>query len=210
MALGQKIDCKQREIKSKGFLNQMKAKDLVPGIIYGQGQEAKPVFLVGRELSRIIDKHGTHGLFALQMEGETKPAMALVKEVQKHPLNGKVIHVDFLTVNMNEKIHGTVTIYIHGEDEIINKGGILQAGAKDIEVSCMPQDLPEHVTVDVSGLEIGHKLVIGDLQIPEGVEVTSDLDTMVATVLAPNRALETQEASEGQAEEAKGAEGAEE
>jgi large subunit ribosomal protein L25 len=206
MALGQKIDCKQREIKSKGFLNQMKAKDLVPGIIYGQGQEAKPVFLVGRELSRIIDKHGTHGLFALQMEGETKPAMALVKEVQKHPLNGKVIHVDFLTVNMNEKIHGTVTIYIHGEDEIINKGGILQAGAKDIEVSCMPQDLPEHVTVDVSGLEIGHKLVIGDLQIPEGVEVTSDPDTMIVTVLAPNRALETQEASEGQAEEAKDAE----
>ncbi|MEN6461062.1 MAG: 50S ribosomal protein L25 [Syntrophomonas sp.] len=206
MALGQKIDCKQREIKSKGFLNQMKAKDLVPGIIYGQGQEAKPVFLVGRELSRIIDKHGTHGLFALQMEGEAKPAMALVKEVQKHPLNGKVIHVDFLTVNMNEKIHGTVTIYIHGEDEIINKGGILQAGAKDIEVSCMPQDLPEHLTVDVSGLEIGHKLVIGDLQIPEGVEVTSDPDTMIVTVLAPNRALETQEASEGQAEEAKDAE----
>ncbi|HEX3010544.1 MAG TPA: 50S ribosomal protein L25, partial [Syntrophomonadaceae bacterium] len=118
MALGQEIECKQREIKSKGYLNQMKAKDLVPGIIYGQGQEAKPIFLVGREFSRIIDKHGSHGLFSLQMEGETKPAMALVKEMQKHPINGKVIHVDFLTVNMNEKIHSTVTIYIHGEDEV--------------------------------------------------------------------------------------------
>lgn len=204
MALGQKIDCKPREIKSKGFLNQMKAKDLVPGIIYGQGQEAEPVFLAGRELSRIFDKHGSNGLFALQMEGAAKPAMALVKEVQKHPINGKVIHVDFMTVNMNEKIRGTVTIYIHGEDEIINKGGILQAGAKELEVSCMPQDLPEHVIVDVSALEIGQKMVISDLQVPEGVEVTSDMDTMVVTVLAPSRASieeETQEAGEGQAEE---------
>jgi large subunit ribosomal protein L25 len=207
MALGQKIECKKREIKSKGFLNQMKAKDFVPGIIYGQGQEAQPVFLAGREFSRIIDKHGIHGLFSLQMEGEAKPAMALVKELQKHPLNGSLVHVDFLTVNMNEKIHSTVTIYIHGEDEVINKGGILQAGAKEIEVSCMPQDLPEHLTVDVSELEIGHKIVAGDLQVPQGVEMISDPDTVIATVLVPSRAsIETQEESEEQAEAEKEAE----
>jgi large subunit ribosomal protein L25 len=201
MALGQKIECEKREIKSKGFLNQMKEKEFIPGIIYGHGQEATPVFLAGRELSRIFDKHGYHGLFSLQLKGEKKPKMALVKEVQKHPINGKVIHVDFLMVNMNEKIQSMVTIYIHGEEEVIKKGGILQAGAKEIEIACMPQDLPEYVTADVSELEFGHKIVVGDLQLPQGVEMISDPDTVIATVLAPSRAsVETQEESEGQDE----------
>lgn len=201
MALGQTIACQKREIKSKGYLNQMKRKDFVPGIIYGQGQEAVPIFMVNRELTRILEKHGSNGLFALEMEGETQPAMALIKEVQKHPISGKVIHVDFQTVNMNEKIHGTVAVHLHGEGAVIARGGILQAGAKEVDVTCMPKDLPESFVVDISEMDIGQKVVVGDLTIPAGVEITSDPDIIIATILAPSRAaVETQEESEGEAE----------
>lgn len=181
----------------------MKRKDFVPGIVYGKGQAGSPIFMSGGELSRVFSKHGLHGLFSLQMEGEAKPDMVLIKEIQKHPVSGKVNHVDFMTVNMNETIHSTVAVYIHGEDEVIKNGGVLQAGAKEIEVSCLPENLPEHLMVDVSQLSIGHKITVGDLQVPAGVEVITDPDAIVATILSPNRAsLETQEMSEGQAEEA--------
>lgn len=196
------LKCTARTIKNQGYLNEMKRKNYVPGIVYGQGQENVPVFLEGRELSRIFDKHGSRGLFSLQIEGQAKPAMVLIREVQKHPLNGKLIHVDFMSVNMDEQIHSTVSIVINGEDEILKNGGIPQLGAKEVQVLCLARDLPESITVDVSGLGIGQKITVAELTVPEGVELTTDPETMVITVLAPGRgAVEEEAEAEAKAEE---------
>lgn len=198
MSKAQTLNCQVRTIKNQGYLNEMKRKNLVPGIIYGQGHENAPVFLEGRELNRIFEKHGSRGLFSLQMEGQTKPTMALIREVQKHPVNGKIIHVDFLSVNMDEEIHSTVSIIISGEDEVLKNDGIPQLGAKEVQVLCLARNLPESLTVDVSGLGIGNKITAADLAMPEGVELTSDPDTMIITVLAPGRAAVAAETAENE------------
>jgi large subunit ribosomal protein L25 len=203
MSTAPTLNCQVRKVTNRGYLNEMKRKNLVPGIIYGQGQENLPVFVEGKELKRMFDKHGSRGLFSLQIEGQA-PTMALIREVQKHPVNGNTIHVDFMSVSMDEKIHSTVSVIINGEEEILKNGGVPQIGAKEVQVLCLARDLPESISIDGSSLVIGQKLTAADLAMPENVELTSDPETVLLTVLAPGRGAGTGEAvEEGPAEEEK-------
>jgi len=198
------LKCEIREKKTKGYLNQMLKQEWVPGIVYGQEQDPVPIFLKRRDFYKNISSHGARGLFTLQIEGESSPTMALVRDMQKHPISGHVIHLDFLTVNMSENISNNVGIYLEGEDELIKKGLILQNGVKEVGVTCMPKDLPEVFVYNVANLDIGDKVTIRDLAVPDGVEITTELDAVVAAVLAPSRAAGEQEeeetANEGQKE----------
>lgn len=204
MAIAQKIAGQKREIKGKGYLQEMKRKEFVPGVVYGKDTDSMPLFLGKRELTKTFTNHGSRGLFSLEIEGEAKPFMVLVRELQRNPLSGQINHVDFLTVNMNEKINSNVVVHIIGEEELLKKGGILQLGAKEIEVSCMPQNIPENFECDVANLGIGDKIVVGDLQVPDGVEILSDPDSVIATSLVPSKATadEGEEATEGEGAEA--------
>jgi large subunit ribosomal protein L25 len=200
MAQAEKISCQKRDIKSKGYLNELKRSGLVPGTVYGKGIENQAVSLVSKQLSRIFQVHGSRGLFSLEIDGDSG-LMVVVREVQRHPITGQITHVDFWKVRLDEKINSTVGISIVGEEEIMKKGGILQAGAKEIEVSCLPQDIPETLVYDIAALEIGDKVTVADLQVPADVEILSDLDTLVATVLAPTVTTEDEEVEgEGEAE----------
>lgn len=201
MSTAQTVNCKVRTINSKGYLNEMKRNQFIPGVIYGKGQESIPVFFQGKELTRIFEKHGSRGIFSLQVEGEAQPTMALIREVQKHPVNGNVIHVDFLSVNMNEQIHATVRIIVTGEDELIEKGGIPQLGAKQLEVLCLARNLPESFTVDASGLDIGQKIVAADIEMPEGIELVSEPESVIISILAPGRGTAIEETEEEKTEE---------
>lgn len=201
MAAAQTLTCKKREIKGKGYLNQMLKSEWIPGIVYGHQRDNIPIFLSKRPLYRAFTAHGYRGLFSLEVEGEQTPLVALVREVQKAPLNGEIIHIDFLAVDMSEKLHSLIGIYLTGEELLVEKGKVLQMGLKEIEVSCLPQDLPQGITIDVSALEVGDKIIISDINLPPGVEVLTDTEAMVATVLAPAKAVEdtTGDTEEGEA-----------
>jgi large subunit ribosomal protein L25 len=202
MALAQTLECKKRDIKNKGYLKEMKRNGWVPGIIYGQDTQPRAVFMGIRQLNKVFNRYGIRGLFSLQIEGEGNSPVALIREVQKNPLSGLITHIDFLTINMNEKISSNIAVYLTGEEELMKTGGILQSGAKEIEVSCLPKDLPDHFSYDLSGLQIGDKVVIADLQVPEGVEILSDAETLLAAVLAPSKAAMEDEAGEETGDEA--------
>ncbi len=176
----------------------MLKQEWIPGIVYGQEQNPLPVFLNRRDLYKKMSSYGTRGIFTLDIEGTEKTVMALVREVQKQPLSGHIIHIDFLTINMAEKISSKVGIHIEGEEELIKKGGILQVGTKEVEVACLPKDLPEVFTVDVSGLDIGDRIIIADLTLPNGVELTETPETIICLVLSPSKA--TAEPGEDEAE----------
>ncbi len=196
MAAEVALACKIREKKTKGYLNEMLKQEWVPGIVYGQEQIPVPVFINRRDLYKKMSSYGTRGIFALDIEGTNKPVMALVREVQKQPLSGHIIHIDFFTINMAEKISSKVGVYIEGEEELIKKGGILQAGIKEVEVSCLPKDLPEIFTVDVSTLDIGDRIIIADLILPEGVELNEAAETIICSVLSPSKATGTETGEE--------------
>ena len=107
--------------------------------------------------------------------------------------------MDFLTVKMNEKIHSMIRIQLMGEEAIIIKGGVLQVNAREIPVACLPGDLQEVVTLDISAMEIGHRIMVKDLPIPAAVEVLEDADTVIAAIQGPSReepAAEEKESAE--------------
>lgn len=197
MVLAQALTATRRELKTKGYLNQLKREGMIPAIIYGQGAEPLTISLDSKESQRIFTHHGYRGLFSLQLEGETKPRMVLIRDIQRQPISQQVTHIDFLTVNMKETITSLVTVQILGEEEVSKRGGVVQTGVKEVEVSCLPGNIPEHFVCDISTLEIGDKLVVADLVVEPGVEILTDLETMLAAVLAPSRAaVEEEETAE--------------
>ncbi|MGI6434714.1 MAG: 50S ribosomal protein L25 [Syntrophomonadaceae bacterium] len=206
----QTLACKKREIKSRGYLRKAAGEGWIPGIVYGAGRDNMPVFVGKRQLKTVFGKHGSRGLFSLEIEGN-ETLLALIREVQKNPLSGEVMHLDFMTVNLTEKITSTVGVIIIGEEEVMKQQGIIQSGIKEIEVSCLPQDLPGSITCSVAELSIGDKITVADLQVPEGVEIITDENDLVAVILAPSKAVEEpeEEADEEGAQETTPEEGAE-
>ncbi|MFY9120134.1 MAG: 50S ribosomal protein L25 [Syntrophomonadaceae bacterium] len=199
MALAQTLKGVKRELKGKGHLHELRRGQMIPSIVYGQGREPLPIALEGRNLNRIFSHHGYSGLFSLELEGEPRPILALVREVQRHPVNREINHLDFLEVSMTEKITSSVPIHIVGEEEITKQGAILQAGAKELEVSCLPADLPDSVTVDVSQLQIGEKVTVADLVVGANVEKISDPDTVVAVILGASKSTDDETTEEEEA-----------
>lgn len=191
--LGQKLYASKREIKNRGYLNQLKRDGQVPAVIYGKGDDTIPLTLQQRQLTRAFNLHGSRGLFSLEVEGESKPMMALIREIQRNPVSGQLIHLDFLSVSLDEKINSNVGVLLSGEEEIIKKGAILQSGLKEVEVLCFPQDLPEYLGADISSLEIGDVLHVTDLTLPEGVEMLTDAESVIASILAPSKAVDEEE-----------------
>ncbi|MGI6428394.1 MAG: 50S ribosomal protein L25 [Syntrophomonadaceae bacterium] len=199
MALAQTLKGVKRELKGKGHLHELRRGQMIPSIVYGQGREPLPIALEGRNLNRIFSHHGYSGLFSLELEGEPRPILALVREVQRHPVNREINHLDFLEVSMTEKITSSVPIHIIGEEEITKQGAILQAGAKELEVSCLPADLPESVICDVSQLQIGEKITVADLAVEANVEKISDPDTVVAVILGASKSTDDETTEEEEA-----------
>ena len=199
MALAQTLKGVKRELKGKGHLHELRRGQMIPSIVYGQGREPLPIALEGRNLNRIFSHHGYSGLFSLELEGEPRPILALVREVQRHPVNREVNHLDFLEVSMTEKITSNVPIHIIGEEEITKQGAILQSGAKELEVACLPADLPESVICDVSQLQIGEKVTVADLAVEANVEKISDPDTVVAVILGASKSTDDETTEEEEA-----------
>lgn len=200
MAQAEKIGCQKREQKTRGYLNELKRNGIVPGTVYGKGVDNQAISISLKQLTRTFQAHGSRGLFSLEID-EGSGLMVVVREIQRHPITGQITHIDFWKVRLDEKINSTVGISMVGEEEIMKKGGILQAGAKEIEVFCLPQDIPETLVYDIAALEIGDKVTVADLQVPAGVEILTDLETLLATVLAPSKATTEEEAEEGEATE---------
>jgi len=197
MAEAVKLECQQRELKNKGFLNQIHSKAMVPGVVYGNGMIPVHIAAEAKQLDKVFQVHGRRALFSLAIPGEKVPLMVVVRDIQKHPFNGKLIHIDFLQVNMTEKITSKVGINISGEDELLNKNVVLVMGLKEIEISCLPGNLPETIVCDIAHLQAGDKITVADLSVPAEVDVITDSDTLVVSIMAPVKPAEGEEAAGG-------------
>jgi len=188
------LDCIKREITTKGGLKGLRKQDMVPGIIYGKDVSPLPLAFKKADLSRAFRTKGV--LYRLNISGE-QPTMALLREVQRKPLTGEIVHVDFMRVKMTERITAQVPVVVVGEEELVKQGAILQAGIKEVEIECLPGDLPDSLPLDVSGKSIGDTVLVQDLKHPEGVRILTDENTVVLVISHPGRgAQETEETAE--------------
>ena len=200
MAKQQKLIAHTRPTSGRSAVNKIKQQGLVPAVIYG-GQD-KPVNLSvnAREIGNILlHANSEHFLVDLEIaDGDTKTnRLALVQEVQHDPIRGNVLHVDFHAVKADEKLHAKIPVETVGEASgVKNFGGILEISMHEIEIECLPKDLPEIITLDVSGLGVGDAIHIKDIPFSEGVHAKADGDLTVVRVAAPKVEVEPAPGSE--------------
>ena len=160
-------------------------------MIYGHNVDSVTVQVDGREFVKAFQKVGRNQLLDLQL-GDEPVRKALIREVQRSPRHGDLLHVDFYQVNLTEKIESEVPIEIEGEVELVSKGEAdLQRGLHVLKVECLPTDLPPVISVDVSGLkEIDDEIRVKDLKIPTGCEILDEPDDLIVKVAAHREEVE--------------------
>lgn len=172
----------------------------LPAVLYGRSFEPIPITLNMHEASKILPAVTTSQLIIVELEGERHNA--LVRERQRHPVKGTLIHADFNVVSMTEKLRAYVRIHLSGEAPAATEfGGIVVSGIEEVEVECLPQYLIDRIEVDLSGLtEIGDSIHVRDLALPGEVDVLADPDEIVVVVTIP-QAEEVEEVEEIEEEE---------
>lgn len=197
-----------REALGKGAARRLRRSGLVPGVVYGTGPQAIHVAVPERELFRTLQIAGTHSLVDLHIAGGGNGGRhkVLIKEVQQDPMRDEFVHVDFHAVALDQEIQTTVPVALEGEDARADDG-IVQLVLREIQISCLPTDIPEAITVDVSGLAVGDVVTVGQLTPPPGVAILTDPEETVVTVSVPRLAEEEPAGEEaGEADEGGGGE----
>jgi large subunit ribosomal protein L25 len=172
----------------RGEVKKLRSTGRVPATIYGRQAKPQNLEISAKEISDLIHHSVSENLLVdLSVENDARAKrLALVQEIQHHPLDGKVLHVDFHEVAENEKVTVQVPVETTGEAAGVKTGGgVLEHVLFKLKVRCLPKDLPEQITVDVTLLEIGKSVHIGDIKAPEGVEILGDKHITVVAVAAP-------------------------
>ena len=179
------LSAKPRQETGKGAARKLRASGEVPGTIYGHGRQPQSLSINSREFERLSERvRITSTVIELALDGKT--ARTLVRELQRDPIKRTVIHVDFQELVAGEKVTVSVPLRFVGTPEGVKTGGgILEETMHQIEVTCDPSNIPDHIDVDVTALTIGHSLHVGDLKLPEGVDVVDDPEQTIAVVSAP-------------------------
>jgi len=189
MAQQAKLTVQMRTQVGRNAIKKVRKEGLIPGVIYGVGQEPINLEVNGRQLSTVL-AHASSENILLELEivdGDTKRnSLAMIQEVQHHPIQRQILHVDFHAVSATEKITAEVPIETIGEPVgVKTNGGLLEHNLRDLEVECLPADLPERIEVDVTNLDINQSIHVKDLRLPPGVEALTDADLTVVAVSAP-------------------------
>jgi len=186
----------KREVTGKQ-VNALRRQGKLPAIIYGRHISPLPILLDFHDASRILPGITSSQLITVDVDGSKHTV--LVREKQRDPVRGKLIHVDFLAISMTEKLRANVLIGVEGEAPAVkNFGGVVVPVLEEVEVECLPKDLPEKIIVDLSRLEkIGDAIHVKDLTLPQGVEVLTDHDEMVVLVKSPEEEKVEAVAAEG-------------
>jgi large subunit ribosomal protein L25 len=204
------LDVDERGADQLGSANvrRLRAQGLVPGVLYGKVN--KPIVVGERELrTALTGPSGLNAIVDVIVNGQKTPHHAILKDYQQHPIKGTIVHVDFHEVRLDQPIQTTVPLHLVGEAAGTKMGGVLTQVARELNVEALPTEVPEHIDVDVSTLEIGDTLRLAGVPTLAGVTFLDDLDeTVVANVAAP-RSEEELEALEAPAEGEELAEGEE-
>jgi large subunit ribosomal protein L25 len=179
------LAAKLRTTRGKGVARKLRAAGEFPAVIYGHGREPQSLSINARDFLRLSERiRLTSTVIELSVDG--KVAKTIIRELQRHPLNREMLHVDFQELVAGEKISVSIPLKFVGTPEGVKTGGgILEEIMHQVHVSVDPSNIPDHIDVDVTALTIGHSLHISDLKLPAGVEVTDDAEQTVCVVAAP-------------------------
>jgi len=180
-----KLSLSARGPEGSRSARRLRRSGAVPGVIYGGGDDPAHFSVDARTLRNTLAHSGA--ILQVSLDGGAESPV-LVKDVQRHPVRGEVVHVDFLRVRMDEAIHTTVVLELTGADGApgVVEGGVLSQETREVNIEALPGDIPDHITHDVSGLEMNATLLLSAIAAPRGVTFLDDPEeTVVATITPP-------------------------
>jgi large subunit ribosomal protein L25 len=192
-----KLPAKKREISTKGAVNQARKQGFVPGVFYSKGSDPVAFTVSELTLKPVVYTSETH-LINLEIEGQ-EPVRCILKDVQFDPVTDRIIHIDLYGVTVGQTLQLQVPVQIVGSAKGVKEGGKLQVQLHKVDVECLPKDIPDHIEINVSDLDIGDSVHAGDIKI-ENVEIITPEDVVIVTVSAPKAVVE-EEVVEGEEEE---------
>src|SRR5688572_8545857 len=197
MAQLTKLAAEPRSLGGKSALRGLRRDGKVPGVMYGRETESTAIALDSKTFDQFVKRHGATGIVELEIGVDRGAAM--IKEVQRHPVTGRVLHLDFQRISMQDRITSAVPVILVGDTTAVTaEGGMIEQQLSELTVTCQADHLPEQIQVDVSGLTLGHSITVADLNLPEGVETAQAPDAVVAaaTITAAARGQEAAETAE--------------
>jgi large subunit ribosomal protein L25 len=182
------IQLNKRTGETKSHMNQARKQGRIPAVLYGIGKDTLSLEVNEKEILDILKKNPRAILQGNTSDEKVIPV--IVQSVQKDSMSGNLLHIDFHHVNMTEIMDSKVTIQFSGEAIGIKSGGVLQIEIYEVEVRCMPGDLPTSMEVDISGLDAGDKLLVSDLIFKDGIEVLTDPNTVMIQIKTVHEEVE--------------------
>ena len=191
-----KMQIEKRAATGKNFVDKMRDNKVIPAVVYSRGGETVHISVNELEFMRVYKIAGSSSLLKLELDGEVIPAV--IKEIQRHPFKNELLHVDFQKINMNEKIKMTIPLIIVNRDNIKVQPSTLVQLLDQIEVECLPGDIPEAIEIDVENMNFDTPILLQDLDIAkdENITILRELDEVVCTLNAPT--VEAEEETEGE------------
>jgi large subunit ribosomal protein L25 len=198
-----KLEVREREDSGSRRTRRLRADGFIPGVLYGKGH-ARAIVVPERELrAAMTGPSGLHAILDVVIEGQTTVHPSILAEYQQDPIRGTISHIDLREVRLDQAIHATVTIQLLGEPAGVKTGGMLSLVAREVQVEALPADVPEHIEVDVSQMEVGDVLRLADIPAIDKVTLLDDPhETVIATVSVPRGFAELEEAEAAEAEAA--------
>ena len=206
MAKQETLQAEKRDTKGTTASKKLRREGNVPAVVYGSKQDAYTIQVNSKNFFDLFKRQTSENfLVNLEIEGANeKSKLAFVQDIQRDPLSGNLVHVDFRAVSEDENIRATIPVHLEGESVGVKSGGLLEHLLHSLEIECRPGDLPDHVSCDIEHLEIGDAVKVGDIEFPDGVSTSMGEDVLVALVAKQRTAEEPGATGEGE----EGAEGA--
>jgi large subunit ribosomal protein L25 len=198
-----KLEVREREEIGSRRTRRLRSEGLIPGVLYGKGH-ARAISVPERELrAAMTGPSGLHAILDVVVEGQKTVHPSILAEYQQDPIRGTISHIDLREVRLDQAIHATVVVQLVGEPAGVKTGGMLSLVARELHIEALPADVPEHIEIDVTHLEVGDVLRLADVAAIDNVTLLDDPhETVIATVSVPRGFTELEEADAAEAAEA--------
>lgn len=187
-----KLAAQVREKTGKGVARKLRQSGLVPAVLYGKDKDPQTLIVDPQEVRAYL---AGNVIFDLEIEGLGKET-AMIKEVQRDVISGDIKHIDFLHISMDEKVTVTVPIALVGDAAGVQEGGVIQQLLWELEVECLPLEIPENIEIDISNLGIGESLSVSEVSAPGGTDILTSGEEVIVTIVQPTATVEETDAEE--------------
>jgi len=176
------LKAERRSDRGKGAARQARMRGQIPAVIYGRGREPVALTLVLHEFQRALAGHSA-GSTVIDLSIAGEPVKTLIREIQRHPYKPRILHIDFMEIHAGQQLTVNVPVRLVGSPEgVKNAGGVLDQVLREVEIEVLPRNIPDHIDLDVSPLEINQSMHVSDLEVPNAKVLTDQAKTICAVV----------------------------